>query len=495
MTIKGKITALVAAFTILVLGLALDLVLIDIITERENKRDRISNEVILNIFELNTLTLEYPTNRSPEFLERWTLKHEETLNSLDNASIVFERPETVKVIENSKKDIKEVGVIFEELAEFHAAGNFAATQEEQALINELSEKSVAAASGIRVLNEISVAREKTIRSLLVFFSIAIASALVLVMVVGAIILIRNIINPIRESKEIVENLSKNNFDVEVSPNLLNRSDEIGQWTQALNNMLGELKEANQLKSEFTALASHELRTPLSIINMHVDMLKDVEVENEEIKESLENIANATDKMTHLTNTMLGASAIEFGTISAQRKNTEIIRIIEEETNNLSPLTKKKNIKIKKMFFEKKSLVAYTDSQLLRIAVVNLISNAIKYTPEGGVVTVGAYYVSRKNCVEIAVMDSGYGIPEKEQDKVFEKRYRAKNIFKDKKADGTGLGLYTVKYLVEKLGGAIWFVSQENEGTSFFVRLPVKKDYDVEKSKIVRKKEDTSNHRR
>ncbi len=114
-----------------------------------------------------------------------------------------------------------------------------------------------------------------------------------------------------------------------------------------------------------------------------------------------------------------------------------------------------------------------DPKLLRMVVQNILSNAVKYTPEGGKIELSISLADKKNIL-LKISDTGYGIPKNQQDRIFTKLFRADNV-RDKDTDGTGLGLYIVKSIVENSGGKIWFKSsgeEENSGTTFYVELPL-----------------------
>ena len=119
-------------------------------------------------------------------------------------------------------------------------------------------------------------------------------------------------------------------------------------------------------------------------------------------------------------------------------------------------------------FEAKLPKIKADPELIRIVFQNIISNALKYTPAGGSIAIG---MKRQNShVLIEISDSGYGIPEKQKSRIFTKMFRADNI-RSKDTDGTGLGLYIVRAIVKQHGGRVWFESEENKGTKFYVSLP------------------------
>jgi two-component system sensor histidine kinase VicK len=132
------------------------------------------------------------------------------------------------------------------------------------------------------------------------------------------------------------------------------------------------------------------------------------------------------------------------------------------------LAKTKLIKLAVKVKGKASTAVRTDSLIVKEVIINLVSNAIKYTPDNGNVTIVIH--PRRSDILVEVSDSGWGIPKLAQDQIFTKFFRAQNIVK-RETTGTGLGLYLVKGLLDALGGRIWFVSSENKGTSFFFTLP------------------------
>jgi signal transduction histidine kinase len=138
-------------------------------------------------------------------------------------------------------------------------------------------------------------------------------------------------------------------------------------------------------------------------------------------------------------------------------------VLDELTNNID----EKNLTIERNYSDTPNL--YNDPRLVRVIIQNLISNAVKYTPEGGTITIAAE--SDPDDVTIRVSDTGIGIPNDAQNKIFTKLFRADNV-RVHDVQGTGLGLYLVRSVVRELGGSISFSSTEGEGTTFWVRLPI-----------------------
>jgi two-component system phosphate regulon sensor histidine kinase PhoR len=225
-----------------------------------------------------------------------------------------------------------------------------------------------------------------------------------------------------------------------------------------------------MKSEFISLASHQLRTPLSAIKTYTHMLHDGYMGdlNAEQKKSLNTIIGATNRMNELLSTLLNITRIESGTIAVTPKSLRIDKLAEEVLRELEHLAESKEIKMEIQIKGRYSPVIKTDPLLAKEVMTNLVSNGIKYTPEGGRVVIAIR--PRQADVLVDVTDSGWGIPEANQDQIFSKFFRAQNVVK-RETTGTGLGLYLVKGLLEVLDGRIWFTSEESRYTTFSFTLP------------------------
>lgn len=233
----------------------------------------------------------------------------------------------------------------------------------------------------------------------------------------------------------------------------------------------EEKRIDQAKSEFVSLASHQLRTPLSSIHWYTEMLLDEDRGKltAKQKEFVSKIFQANSRMTELVNSLLNVSRIELGAVGIDIQPVNLESIVKVVIDEIQPVIKEKEINLEESL-EKITLSA--DPQIFQMIIGNLLSNAVKYTPLQGKVKVNILQEKEGSAenVLISVSDTGCGIPKDQQDKIFTKLFRADNA-QEIDPDGNGLGLYIVKSIVEESGGQIWFDSQENKGTTFYVKFP------------------------
>jgi len=246
-----------------------------------------------------------------------------------------------------------------------------------------------------------------------------------------------------------------------------KHDRVSGVVAVLHDVTKE-KEIARMKSDFVSNVSHELKAPLSSIKAYAEMLLDGEVADEaEAGEFLGVIAGETDRLGRLIESILNLSRLESGLIPAKKTDLAMTEILRDVGDVMTPQATKKNIRLETdlapVFFR-----VHADRDLLYQAVLNIVSNAVKYTPEGGQVSISTYLDD--GSVVVDVVDTGYGIPPEDMDRVFEKFYRSPHSAGG--AGGTGLGLPLVKHVVETIhGGRVALESRVGKGSVFRIYLP------------------------
>lgn len=231
------------------------------------------------------------------------------------------------------------------------------------------------------------------------------------------------------------------------------------------------REIAQMKSEFVSKASHELRTPLSSMRAYVEMLVDGEAEDEATRrEWYSVIQSETDRLARLVDNMLNISRIEAGIIEVDRGPTDMTAIVRSAMQMIDPQAREKSITMHAEIAPVDSTVL-GDADMLQQVVVNLLSNGVKYTPDGGRITVTVDSDNLTRCVHVAVSDTGLGIPPVDAEHVFEKFFRVENY--KRVAKGTGLGLNLCRHIIETVHrGQIGLESTLGMGSKFWFTVPM-----------------------
>lgn len=235
------------------------------------------------------------------------------------------------------------------------------------------------------------------------------------------------------------------------------------------------KLADRMKNEFVTLAAHQLRTPISGIKWSLQTLLDGDFGDlsEKQKRVVEEAFKTNNKVINLINDLLNVAEIEEGRYLNKVALSDISEVILSVIEDYKVEAEKKKIKINFNSPEGILPKIMLDVEKIKIAISNLLDNAVRYTLDGGEVDISIKNYEKE--IEVKIEDNGVGIPINEQEKMFTKFFRSSNIRKID-TEGTGLGLYIVKNIIEAHEGKIWFDSEENRGAAFYFTLPVKKNY-------------------
>lgn len=236
------------------------------------------------------------------------------------------------------------------------------------------------------------------------------------------------------------------------------------------------KMIEKMKTEFVSLAAHQLRTPLSAIKWTLKMLleEDLGKITNKQRDFIEKTYQSNERMISLINDLLDITRIEEGRYLFKPQLSQIENIVQFVINSLKEEIKKKKIKFTFEKPKKKLPKVKVDVEKIRLAIYNIIDNAIRYTPTGGEVTISLK--DDKKEIEFSVKDSGVGIPEDQKQRIFAKFFRGANVMR-METEGTGLGLFIAKNIIEAHKGKVWFESEEKKGTTFYFTLPLKKEFE------------------
>lgn len=233
--------------------------------------------------------------------------------------------------------------------------------------------------------------------------------------------------------------------------------------------LTRAKAYDELKSDMISLMSHELRTPLTSINGFAELLTTEQDLPEQAKEFVGIIANESQRLSRMINSFLAVAQLE------RKDRQDVLKIplrlddvVRETVASLQPTAKKKRIRLVEQPTQRLPPVA-ADKSLISQAVKNLVSNAIKYSPERTTVTIST--ALEAEAVRVIVQDRGYGIPAEARDRVWEKFFRVVREGQEKDEESTGLGLSFVREVVEQHGGAVALETEEGRGSKFSFTLP------------------------
>ncbi len=242
--------------------------------------------------------------------------------------------------------------------------------------------------------------------------------------------------------------------------------------QKLQKAFEELQTLDTMKDELISNVSHELKTPLISIKGYGELLYDEKLGklSDKQKTSLESIIRNADRLTRLINSILFISKFQAGKIEFKFESLDIKEIIKHCVDDFKRILDKKQIRLEMDIPEAIKILA--DKDRFTEVIINLLDNAIKFTPEGGKISIKAQ--GEKECVHITVSDNGIGISPEVLPKLFSRFYQV-DTSSDRKFGGTGLGLYITKNIIDALNGKIWIESEVAKGTTVHVLVPVAKE--------------------
>ncbi|MDD4953377.1 MAG: ATP-binding protein [Candidatus Omnitrophica bacterium] len=245
--------------------------------------------------------------------------------------------------------------------------------------------------------------------------------------------------------------------------------KVEERTQELTHTLDELRIVSKRKTDFISSVSHELRTPLTSIKGYASILLtgNLGAIPDQIRERLDKINRHSDELVQLVNNLLDIARIESGREIMKKEIVDLNAVTEKVSDLLSVQFKDHQIEFSAQMPEEARMVSADRSQIERV-FINIIGNAIKFTPAGGKITVQSHKVDKN--IQVDINDTGCGMPEEALEAIFEEFYRVDNLI-NQQTKGTGLGLTLVKHIIEAHNGKIWVKSRINAGSTFSFTMP------------------------
>lgn len=280
--------------------------------------------------------------------------------------------------------------------------------------------------------------------------------------------------------EIVLPLSGRCLQIEASPAGGERENEAS--VVLVLHDITELRRLEKIRKDFVANVSHELRTPLTSIKGYVEALLDGAKDDPAAAvKFLEIILKQSDRLNLIIEDLLELSKIESGGVLLKEEPLELRTVIDRTLSMIKPIADRNRHQLVAVIDPSLPPVAGDEGRLVQV-LTNLLDNAVKYTPAGGTITIGAKLAPvvanaepPARAVDLSVADTGIGIPEEDRPRVFERFYRVDKA-RSRELGGTGLGLAIVKHIVEGHGGQVWVEANHPQGSRFVVRLPLSPHY-------------------
>jgi len=288
---------------------------------------------------------------------------------------------------------------------------------------------------------------------------------VAVAVGGGHVLVTRALAPVEEMGRSAEQITLHHLRDRLP--VTRTGDELERLSIALNNMITRLDEAFEHNRRFLADASHELRTPLTIIQGELEAIAKQASLDSNLRDTLGNVLEEVERLAHIVESLFALAKLEAGEAKARWARLDLARLATSTAEQMCLLAEDKGISVR--CEAPRPIPVEGDSARLKQVVVNLLDNAIKYTPQGGEVSLAVGASSDKAVLEVA--DTGIGIPPEEQPHVFERFFRVDKA-RSRDLGGAGLGLAIVKSICVAHGGKVGVQSSEGRGSRFRVELPL-----------------------
>ncbi|MDB6067772.1 MAG: Integral rane sensor signal transduction histidine kinase [Pedosphaera sp.] len=306
--------------------------------------------------------------------------------------------------------------------------------------------------------------EAVLHRLVILLALVLAAMLV-VAIGGGSFLIRNALGPVERIARSAEQITLHNLKERLP--IAQTGDELERLSISLNHMIARLEDALQHNRRFIADASHELRTPLTIMRGELESMVEGAVAASDLDIKAASILEEVERLTRIVEGLFAVSRLDAGEAQAERVQFDLAKLVTSTADQMCLLAEDKGISISSN--APREVAVEGDRARMKQVVVNLLDNAIKYTPTGGAVRLSVIACGDKAVLEVE--DNGIGIPLEARPHIFERFFRVDKA-RSREMGGAGLGLSIVKSICTAHGGLVDFQSEEGTGSRFKVELPL-----------------------
>lgn len=336
-------------------------------------------------------------------------------------------------------------------------------------------RSAGVTSGVvRVAVPLTEVEQRLRRDLIVFLEIILATGIITVLI--SLWLAERVIRPVKDMGTMAKQISISGDLSSFLP--VRRRDEVGELSLSFNQMIGRLREQERLRQEFIANASHELKTPTMAIGSVVEALMAGAVDDPKLRQQfLASLEKMVDRQSSLIKDLLDISRLDTSAPTEYQDDVNVTQVISESVEQIRTQAEKKNVELVDQEANGRPFHVKGNGLQLQRAIINILTNAVKFTPEGGKISISVVQMDGERSVAITVRDTGAGIPSEDIPHIFERFYRGDKS-RAREAGGSGLGLAITREIIARHHGTIEVESTVGQGTAFKVNLPINPDGDL-----------------
>lgn len=287
--------------------------------------------------------------------------------------------------------------------------------------------------------------------------------------------IRSIVKPVRQMSETAKRIAQGDFDAKIEKMY---DDEIGDLCDSINDMAKELDASEKLKNDFISRVSHELRTPLTAIKGWAETMQYGVPDRITLEKGMSVIVSESSRLTGIVEELLDFSKLQSGRLTMQMQKIDILAEVDEAIYMFKERALSEH---KYLLYDEPEIMppVYGDRNRLKQVFINVLDNALKYTPDGGMVGIQVYQDFNTDMIKIIVADNGFGIAKEDIPKIKDKFYKA-----NQKINGSGIGLAVADEIIKLHKGSLEIDSSLDVGTTVTISIPIYKNQDQETEPVI-----------